>query len=130
LTDDVDIVSGSRYLPGSSAVGIVAPPERRALNLRITEQVNSVTGWALTDAFCGFKAYRVEALDCIKLTEAGYAMPLELWAKAWRCGLRVRELSVERIYCDHDRSFGEMLDDPETRYAYYQNVWNRALAKE
>ena len=130
LDDDVDIVSGSRYLPGSAAVGVVAPPERQALNQRITEQVNAVTGWALTDAFCGFKAYRVSALECIRLTESGYAMPLEMWAKAWRCGLRVRELTVERIYCDNDRTFGEMLDDPDVRYAYYQEVWNRALAEE
>ena len=130
LAGDVDIVSGSRYLPGSSVLGIAAPPERRALNRRITEQINAATGWELTDAFCGFKAYRVAALDCIRLTESGYAMPLELWAKAWKCGLRVAELSVERIYCDHDRSFGSTLDDPEIRYAYYQDVWNRALAEE
>ena len=130
LDDDVDIVSGSRYLPDSAAVGVIAPPERQALNHRITEQVNGVTGWALTDAFCGFKAYRVSALECIRLTESGYAMPLEMWAKAWKCGLRVRELSVERIYCDHDRTFGETLDDPEVRHAYYQDVWNRGLAEE
>lgn len=130
LTDGVDIVSGSRYLPESESFGVVAPPERQALNRRITAQVNDVTGWTLTDAFCGFKAYRVAALDCIRLSEGGYAMPLELWAKAWKCGLCVRELSVERIYCDHDRSFGATLDDAEVRYAYYQDVWTRALAEE
>ena len=130
LTDDVDVVSGSRYLPDSGSAGVVVPPERRELNRRITAQVNEATGWALTDAFCGFKAYRVSALDCIRLNEPGYAMPLELLAKAWKCGLRVRELSVERIYCDHDRSFGATLDDPDARYAYYQEVWNRALAEE
>ena len=54
-------------------------------------------------------------------------MPLELWAKAWQCGLDVREIPVERIYCDHERTFGASLDDPETRYAYYLEVWNRAL---
>ena len=120
----------NRYLPGSESVGVVAPPQRQALNRRITQQINEATGWTLTDAFCGFKAYRVAALDCIRLSEGGYAMPLELWAKAWKCGLRVSELCVERIYCDHDRSFGTALDDPDVRYAYYQDVWNRALAEE
>ena len=121
-----DIISGSRYLPGSRSVG-VAPPQRRAINGRITEVVNRLTGWGLTDAFCGFKAYRLPALECIRLDESGYAMPLELWAKAWRCGLTVREIPVERIYCDHDRTFGSELDDPERRFAYYMDVWNRAL---
>jgi glycosyltransferase involved in cell wall biosynthesis len=129
LADGGDIISGSRYLPDSSAAGIVAPPERRELNQRVTETINTHTGWGLTDAFCGFKAYRVAALDCIKLDESGYAMPLELWAKAWHCGLEVREIPVERIYCDHDRSFGSALDDPEVRFEYYMRVWNRALSE-
>jgi dolichol-phosphate mannosyltransferase len=121
-----DIVSGSRYLPGSGTLGS-APPDRQAVNRRITDLVNEVTGWSLTDSFCGFKAYRVAALAEFTLTEPGYAMPLELWAQAWRAGLVVRELAVERIYCDRDRSFGADLDDPERRLAYYLSVWNRAL---
>ena len=39
-------------------------------------------GIELTDAFCGFKAYRVESLKKLELTETGYAMPLELWVQA------------------------------------------------
>lgn len=125
--DETDIVSGSRYLPESAAHGIVAPADRRRVNQAVTDVVNRVTGWGITDAFCGFKAYRAQALGRLTLSEAGYAMPLELWAKAWRAGLSVRELAVERIYCDRDRSFGEDLDDPERRLAYYVDVWNRAL---
>ncbi len=126
MAEGGDIVSGSRYLPGSAMVG-AAPESRQAINQRITAEINAVTGWGITDAFCGFKAYRLPALDCIRLDEPGYAMPLELWAKAWKCGLSVREIPVERIYCEHERSFGVALDDPETRYAYYLDVWSRAL---
>jgi glycosyltransferase involved in cell wall biosynthesis len=127
LGDGVDIVSGSRYLPNSTSGGVTAPPERRQINSRVTTMVNEATGWNLTDAFCGFKAYRMEALSRIHLAEPGYAMPLELWAKAHTLGLTVREIPVERIYCDHDRSFGAALDDPEARLAYYLEVWNRAM---
>ena len=123
-----DIVSGSRYLPDSGAAG-VPPAGRRALNERITATVNALTGWGLTDAFCGFKAYRADALRRITTDEPGYAMPLELWARAWESGLRVREMPVERIYNDHDRSFGHDLDDPERRYAYYTAVWERAVGE-
>jgi glycosyltransferase involved in cell wall biosynthesis len=123
-----DIVSGSRYLPGSHATG-EAPAGRQAVNRVVTEAVNAVTGWGLTDAFCGFKAYTASALRRVRSDEPGYAMPLEFWARAWRAGLTVCEMPVERIYSDGDRSFGQDLDDPERRMAYYMDVWRRALAE-
>ncbi len=129
LEEGGDIVSGSRYLPGSASVG-EAPPERVAVNERVTAEIRRVTGWDITDAFCGFKAYRLAALEMLQLSEPGYALPMELWAKAWRAGLEVRELPVERIYFDHDRSFGADIDDPERRFEYYMRVWNAALEGE
>ena len=126
LAECGDVVSGSRYLPQSRAVG-TAPGRRREVNRIVTEAINSVTGWGITDAFCGFKAYRLARLDGMELAEAGYAMPLELWAKVYRGGLSVREIPVERIYCDYDRTFGAELDDPLLRLEYYLAVWHRAL---
>ncbi|MBN2840749.1 MAG: glycosyltransferase family 2 protein [Coriobacteriia bacterium] len=125
--DECAIVSGSRYLPGSRAVG-EAPAERQDVNRRVTEIINGATGWSITDAFCGFKSYRAEALAQLSLTEPGYAMPLELWARAYRTGLCVVEHPVERIYFDGDRSFGQDLDDPDRRFRYYLRVWERALS--
>jgi dolichol-phosphate mannosyltransferase len=122
---DADIVSGSRYLrrfPGDSD-----PPEpRRRINGLITEELNRRLGLSLTDAFCGFKAYRVTALAKFELTEPGYAMPLELWAQAARLGLRIVELPVPLIYLDEERSFGGALDDSDTRLAAYRRVLERA----
>lgn len=130
LHDGHDIVSGSRYLPGSGEAGIAAPGHRMEVNRTVTEEINRVTGWAITDAFCGFKAYCLPSLRGLTIAEPGYAMPLEMWAKAWRAGLSVREIPVERIYCDNDRSFGVHLDDPEARLRYYMDVWNRALTED
>lgn len=124
-----DIASGSRYLPDSPVEG-AAPPERKDVNRRVTAEINRVTGWALTDAFCGFKAYRADALRQLRLTEQGYGMPLELWAEAYRNGLCVIELPVDRIYFEGDRSFGQDLDDPERRLGYYLRVWDDALHRE
>lgn len=126
LDEGADIISGSRYLV-ENGEGDPAPPERRAINERITAEVNAVTRWGITDAFCGFKAYTIDALKRIRVTEPGYAMPLELWAQAWKLGLSVREIPVERIYCDRDRTFGASLDDPEARFSYYLKVWTHAL---
>jgi glycosyltransferase involved in cell wall biosynthesis len=124
-SDDVDIVSGSRYLrrfPGDSE----PPAERRRINQLVTEELNRRLGLALTDAFCGFKAYSVPALARIELTETGYAMPLELWVRAVQLGLRIVELPVPLIYLDEKRSFGGALDDADTRLAVYRQVLDRA----
>jgi len=124
-----DIVSGSRYLkqyPGDSA----PPAERRRINEELTAELNRTLGLNLTDAFCGFKAYRVAALGRLKLTENGYAMPLELWVQAARAGLRIRELPVPLIYLDATRSFGGSLDDAEARLDYYRRVLARSLVTE
>jgi dolichol-phosphate mannosyltransferase len=123
-----DVVSGSRYLRDSKVIGDV-PPQRQEINRRITAAINRVTGWSITDAFCGFKGYRAGGLRRLRLTEPGYAMPLELWAEAYRAGLCVVELPVERIYFDGDRSFGLDLDDPDHRLGYYVRVWESALER-
>lgn len=121
-----DIVSGSRYLP-SSPVLSEAPGARRSVNEAVTAEVNAGTGWGLTDAFCGFKAYDLASVAWLDVREPGYAMPLEFWARAYQAGLAVTEVPVERIYLDDDRSFGGSLDDDEVRLAYYRSVWRRAL---
>jgi dolichol-phosphate mannosyltransferase len=122
-----DIVSGSRYLRQYQGDG--APPaDRRRINQQITAELNQRLGLSLTDAFCGFKAYRVEALKLLKLTEPGYAMPLELWVQAAKAGLKIRELPVPLIYLDLTRSFGGALDDADTRLKYYCQVLRRSMA--
>ena len=123
----VDIVSGSRYL--KQYAGDSPPPEdRRYINRLVTQELNERLSLGLTDAFCGFKAYRVAALQQLQLTESGYAMPLELWVQAAACSLRIVELPVPLIYLDEDRSFGGHLDDAKTRLDYYYEILDRSMA--
>jgi glycosyltransferase involved in cell wall biosynthesis len=119
-----DVVSGSRYLADSDARGAV-PADRHRINRTITELLNQITGFGITDAFCGFKAYRVSALANLKLEESGYSMPLQFWIQAKALGLRVTERAVSRIYDDPNRKFGGDLDDPERRLAYYLDTIKR-----
>ncbi len=122
-----DIVSGSRYL--RQFAGDSAPPaDRRRVNGIVTAELNRRLGLQLSDAFCGFKAYRVAALEKLRLSEPGYAMPLELWVQAAAARLSVVELPVPLIYLDEKRSFGAGLDDAVTRLEYYHLVIDRALA--
>lgn len=116
-----DIISGSRYLPGSGGAD-APPPERRAINTEITAEINSRLGLSLTDAFCGFKAYRVSTLARLRLSEDGYAFPMQFWVQAVAHGLRTREIPVRLIYNDPSRTFGGPLDHAPTRLAHYRRV--------
>lgn len=121
------IVSGSRYLEQPPADACV-PSDRRRINEQVTAELNRRLGFALTDAFCGFKAYTREALSSLRISEPGYAMPLEVWVQAAAAGLTVFELPVPLIYLDEARSFGGALDDAATRLDYYRCVLDQAEA--
>src|SRR5262249_8033310 len=121
------IVSGSRYL--AKFAGDSLPPiERRRINVTITNEINERLGLNLTDAFCGFKAYRVSALKSLCITETGYPMPLQVWGQAANPRLSIIELPVPLIYLDEKRSFGGSLDNAEIRLAHYREVLDRSLA--
>lgn len=121
-----DIVSGSRYLK-RYASDSEPPAQRRWINHLITTELNQTLNLQLTDAFCGFKSYRVSCLKQLQLTENGYGMPLELWVEAAARRLRILELPVPLIYIDEKRSFGGSLDDGQTRLAYYRSVISHSL---
>jgi len=130
-----DIVSGSRYFRDFRQ-NTPVPEERLRINRQITAEINDRYGLHITDAFCGFKAYRGHALAKLRITEPGWGMPLQLWVQAARLGLRVKEVGVPRLYLDPTRAFGGMLDDADERLAYYRKVladaerdWDRESAR-
>ncbi|MCS7168690.1 MAG: glycosyltransferase family 2 protein [Gemmatales bacterium] len=128
LSEDVEMVSGSRYLRRFRH-DHEPPEDRRRINQLITQELRDRLGLPITDAFCGFKAYRVSALRDLDLTEDGWGMPLQLWVQAAFLGWRIREVAVPRLYLDPTRAFGGLLDDPEVRLAYYREVLARELAR-
>lgn len=125
--NDADIISGSRYLDLHEGDD-VPPPDRRRINTMITEEINDRLGLKLTDAFCGFKAHRVSAIDRLDLSESGYAFPMQLWAQSARAELRITEIPVRLIYNDPSRTFGGPLDDPSERLTHYREALDKAIA--
>ncbi len=126
--DDADVISGSRYMMREK--GEDSPPaDRRAINAQITDEINSTLGLnpPLTDSFCGFKAYRVAAVQRLPLDEPGYAFPMQFWVQAVAKGLRIREIPVRLIYNDLNRTFGGPLNDPGIRLKHYREVLKREL---
>ncbi len=125
---DADIVSGSRYLRDFRQ-DTEAPHDRRRINQIITNELNQQYGLNLTDSFCGFKAYRKEALAKLHITETGWGMPLQLWVQAACAKLRIKEVAVPRVYLDASRTFGGILNDENERLTHYRKVIASAEAE-
>ncbi len=129
LDSQTDIVSGSRYLRDFRQDSLPTPADRREINQIVTADLNSRFGLELTDAFCGFKAYRRCPLTRLRITETGWGMPLQLWVQAAWHGLRIKEVAVPRVYLDPMRAFGGVLNDASQRLAYYRRVIDDAWAE-
>ena len=125
--NEADIISGSRYLLFTDPENV--PADRLRINRCITELFNSVLRIEITDAFCGFKAYRVSALKKLKLTEKGYALPLQLWIQAAFAKFRITEIPVPIIYHDPQRNFDGLLELPICRMKYYMDVIEKEFEK-
>jgi len=119
-----DIVSGSRYL-NSFLYQAPPPPDRVEINKLITQKLKELTGYELTDSFCGFKAYRAEGLRKMSLTETNYGFPLQVWIQAAKAGLTVTECPVPLIYRDHSRNFNNQFATREERMNHYLEVLER-----
>ncbi len=125
--DDADIISGSRYLSRMNLGSIPPPKDRVAINKRITRIFNRELNMGITDAFCGFKSYRTEAISRLELDEKGYAFPLQLWVKAARANLKIREIPVPLIYHSPKRNFQGLFEMSAIRFDYYMKVIRREL---
>lgn len=126
--DQADIVSGSRYLQIFDP-SQVPPEERRRINVEVTRWLNECLGLNVTDAFCGFKAYRAEALRHFEITDLGYAMPLQVWVQAVAHQRSIVEVPVPLIYLDESRAFGGALDQADYRLNHYRSVFQDAMQR-
>ncbi|MCH2162177.1 MAG: glycosyltransferase family 2 protein [Phycisphaerales bacterium] len=123
-----DVISGSRYLRSDMRTD-EPPPERRRINHDLTESLNRRLGLSITDAFCGFKAYRVSALTDLDLDVDGYDFPMQFWVQAVANKLKVSEIPIRLIYNDPSRTFGGPLDDATNRLAVYESTLEREIER-
>lgn len=119
--DDADVISGTRYLHRNNDDDC-PPMDRRAINEAITDELKERLGLVITDAFCGFKAYRVSSCAALDLDVDGYEFPMQFWVQAVANRLRIVELPVRLIYNDPSRSFGGPLDEPTRRLQHYRQT--------
>ena len=93
--EDADLVLGSRYATGVNVINW--PMSRLLLSWFANKYVRWVTGLPLTDATGGFKCFRREVLQSVRLDlvrSNGYAFQVELSFRAWKRGFRLVELPI------------------------------------
>ena len=106
LQEKMDIVSGSRFMEGSSH----NMATKRKLLLQIARYVNFIfTGLLLTDAHNGLRALTREAAQKIKITENGMAHATELLRQIKKRNLRYCEVPVTIHYTEYSKKKGQTL---------------------
>lgn len=106
-TADHDLLLGSRYLGGITVVNW--PIERLLISYFGNWYVRLVTGLPVRDATGGFKCWRREALERVNLSRVrsnGYAFQIEMTYRAWKQGLRIKEIPI--IFMDRTAGDSKM----------------------
>jgi dolichol-phosphate mannosyltransferase len=101
---DADVAIGSRYVRGGAVRDW--PWSRRLISWAGNVYVRLVLGLPVHDATAGYKAFRREAMDRIRVLDSvsnGYCFQIENTWRACRAGLRVTEVPITFS----DRGLGE-----------------------
>lgn len=94
---DASIVIGSRFMNNGYEIGKIPMYRRFGINV-----INLIYNFGrknkLTDTQSGFRAYRNDSSLFIKIDERGFAFSTEKLIKASKCGFKIYEVPVARIY--------------------------------
>ncbi|MBQ7855741.1 MAG: polyprenol monophosphomannose synthase [Alistipes sp.] len=107
LTEDADVVIGSRYVKGVNVVNW--PLSRLLMSYFASKYVRIVTGMPVCDATAGFVGYRRDVLkdiDLGKVQMVGYGFQIEMKYTAWRHGFTIAEESI--IFIDREAGTSKM----------------------
>jgi dolichol-phosphate mannosyltransferase len=126
LLADADVTVGSRYVHG---VRVENWPFRRLLLSRFAnEYVSLATGLpssVLSDATSGFRGYRREVLEAIRLDKVrsnGYSFQVEMAYRAWRLGFRIAEVPI--TFEEHYLTSSKM-----SRAIVWEAIWRTPLLR-
>jgi glycosyltransferase involved in cell wall biosynthesis len=100
LEGRADIVIGSRFIKGAR---INVPLYRRMGILVITLLTKIFSGYPISDAQSGFRAFNHRALEELKMTEDGWGSSVEVFFRAHDVGLRIVEVPVNCDYKDYPK---------------------------
>jgi glycosyltransferase involved in cell wall biosynthesis len=101
LEGRADIVIGSRFINGAR---MNVPLYRRMGILLITLLTKIFSGYAISDAQSGFRAFNRRALEELKISEDGWGSSVEVFFRAHDVGLRIVEVPVDCDYEDYPKA--------------------------
>ena len=105
--DGADLAIGSRYISG---VNVVNWPLSRVLMSYVASiYVRMITGMRVMDTTAGFKCYRKEVLQNIRLDKVksvGYGFQIEMKFKTWKMGYKIVEVPI--IFTDRKLGASKM----------------------
>ncbi len=90
LNDRATVVYGSRFLRPNAAISF----RTRAANRMLTTLTNILFGGRLTDMETGYKAFRREAVERIRLRCVGFDFEPEVTAKLLLAGYKITEVPI------------------------------------
>ena len=107
LSEDADLVIGSRYVRGGGTPGW--PFKRRLISRLGGAFIRCATGMPLCDPTGGFKCWRVstlKAIDFESVESAGYSFQLEMNHRAWKGGFSIRETPI--VFSDRAAGYSKI----------------------
>ncbi len=124
LLERYDFVNTSRYHPNSKVL-TEFPKDRKFVNMVFTKLLNEISNFNITDSFCGFRGYRREIVEKLKLKTNDYAIPCEIWAKFIYLKPKMIEIPIDLVYRDLSKKMP--IEDPIKRLAYYLHVFSKTI---
>ena len=124
---EADLVLGSRYLQGRVSV-VNWPISRLLLSYFANVYARAVTGLPVWDSTGGFKCFRrsvLEAIDLDRVHSNGYAFQIEMSFRAWKKGVRIREIPI--VFVDRTEGTSKM-SKAIVREAIWMVWWLRLKA--
>jgi dolichol-phosphate mannosyltransferase len=104
-TNEADVAIGSRYVAGGETVGW--PWYRRLASMAMSMACRALLGIPLRDVTGGFKCWRREVLESLRLEEVrckGFAFQIEMNYLCWRAGYTLVEVPVTFVDRTQGRS--------------------------
>ena len=114
------VVLGSRYLKGSFYGNI--PRDRFIINRYISRLLKNVFSFNCSDPFCGLRGYNKSFLEMTHFNEKSYGLGLEILMEMIRNDTPFKEIYIEAVYVNPEKTFLDGLDDSKIRLLYYLNV--------
>lgn len=107
IENGADLAIGSRYISG---VNVVNWPLSRVLMSYVASiYVRMITGMKIMDTTAGFKCYKREVLEKIRLDKIkskGYGFQIEMKFKTWKLGYKIVEVPI--IFTDRKLGASKM----------------------